>query len=173
MTARALIFAFTLATVASADAMLAGQADTTKNPLAASASAVAAGRASYDRTCLLCHGPAGQGDRGPALNTNRFVHGSEDGDLFQAIRAGIAGTQMPPFARLSDEEIRQLVSYIRSLSALPKGPRPTPAPVSVSVTTKDGRELRGTRANEDTFTLQFVDAAAGGVDVSDGGRLGP
>ncbi len=155
MTGRVLIFAF-----ASAAGVLARQADTTKNPLGNNAAAIAAGRAAYDQTCVSCHGPAGQGDRGPALNTGRFTRGSEDGDLFHSIRAGISGTQMPPFARLSDEQVWQLVSYIRSLNtATTTVPRPTPPPVTVSVTTRDGRELRGTRLNEDTFTLQFVDAA--------------
>src|SRR4051794_27934802 len=82
MIARAPIVALTLATLARAGAALAGQADTTRNPLASNGAAVGAGRASYDRTCVSCHGPAGQGDRGPALNTGRFSHGSEDADLF-------------------------------------------------------------------------------------------
>src|SRR3954471_12494867 len=111
-----LIAVLTLAAAARAAAAPTTQGDTTRNPLAADVAAAQAGRASYDRTCVSCHGPAGQGDRGPALNTGRFTHGSEDGDLFRAIRAGIAGTQMPPFARLSDTEVWQLISYLRSLT---------------------------------------------------------
>jgi alcohol dehydrogenase (cytochrome c) len=153
--ARMQIVVLTLAAVARAGAAPAAQADTTRNPLAADVAAAGAGRASYDRTCLSCHGPAGQGDRGPALNTGRFTHGSEDGDLFHAIRSGITGTQMPAFTRLSDTEVWQLVSYLRSLTV----PASSTAPVAISVTTRDGRELRGTRLNEDTFTVQFADAA--------------
>jgi mono/diheme cytochrome c family protein len=153
--ARMLILVLALAAVVRADAAPARQADTTRNPLAADAAAAAAGGASYERTCLSCHGPAGQGDRGPALNTGRFTHGSEDGDLFHAIRAGITGTQMPAFARLSDTEVWQLVSYLRSLTV----PASSTPPVAIAVTTRDGRELRGTRLSEDTFTIQFADAA--------------
>src|SRR5260370_41335090 len=65
---------------------LAQQSDTARNPLSNNAGAAAAGRTLYDQTCQSCHGPSGQGDRGPALNTNRFAHGSTDGDLFRAIR---------------------------------------------------------------------------------------
>jgi alcohol dehydrogenase (cytochrome c) len=78
---------------------------------------VAAGQTLYDQLCQTCHGPAGQGggDRGPALNAGAFTHGSGDPDLFRAIRSGVRGTQMPPFAGLSETQIWQLVSYLRSL----------------------------------------------------------
>jgi alcohol dehydrogenase (cytochrome c) len=138
---------------------LAQQSDTTRNPFANSAGAAAAGRALYDQTCVSCHGPAGQGDRGPALNSSRFVHGNTDGDLFRAIRAGFAGTQMPPFPKLTDEQTWQLVSYVRSLAATSLARPAGPPQVPVSVRTRDGRDLRGTRLNEDTFNVQFVDAA--------------
>jgi PQQ-dependent dehydrogenase (methanol/ethanol family) len=143
----------------SASMPLAQQADTTTNPLAGRADAAAAGRQVYDRTCQSCHGPAGEGDRGPALNTGRFGRGNQDGDLFHVIRSGVSGTQMPPFASLSDEQTWQLVSYLRSLAAAPASARSSPPPPTVVVTTKDGRELRGVRLNEDTFSLQMADAA--------------
>ena len=143
----------------SASRPLAQQSDTTTNPLAGRADAAAAGRQVYDRTCQSCHGPAGEGDRGPALNTGRFGHGNQDGDLFHVIRAGVTGTQMPPFASLSDEQTWQLVSYLRSLAAAAASARSSPPPPSVVVTTKDGRELRGVRLNEDTFSLQMADAS--------------
>jgi PQQ-dependent dehydrogenase (methanol/ethanol family) len=157
MTARSLMLALTMLAVAAASR--AQQSDTTRNPLTNNATAVAAGRSLFDQTCQACHGPAGIGDRGPALNTNRFARGGADADLFHAIRAGIAGTQMPPFPKLTDEQTWQLVSYLRSLGAAPASGRPPAPPVVVSVTTRDGRELRGTRLNEDTFSMQFVDAS--------------
>jgi alcohol dehydrogenase (cytochrome c) len=113
----------------------------------------------YDQTCQSCHGPAGQGDRGPALNQTNFARGSSDGDLFRAIRAGAPGTQMPAFAQLTDTQTWQLVSYVRSLAAAAPARPAAPPPVTVVVRTKDGRELRGTRLNEDTFSVQFVDAS--------------
>jgi alcohol dehydrogenase (cytochrome c) len=136
---------------------LAQQADTTRNPLAGNTEAVAAGRTLYDQTCQSCHGPAGQGDRGPALNAGRLSRGGQDGDLFHVIRAGVPGTQMPPFARLTDQQTWQLVSYIRSLTA--RAARPAPPPPVVSVRMKDGREVRGVRLNEDTFSIQVADAS--------------
>jgi len=82
------------------------------------------------------------------------VYGGADADLFHTVRAGVPGSQMPPFAGFSDEQVWQLVSYIRSLAPSSTGARPQP----ITVTTRDGVEVRGLRLNEDTFTLQLVDA---------------
>jgi len=158
MTVRSLAGAFAIAGTFGGGVSLAQPADTTRNPLANSPAAVSAGLVLYDQTCQACHGPAGQGDRGPALNTPRFIHGNEDADLFHTIRAGVAGSQMPPFPRLTDEQVWQLVSYIRSLSSAARSAVRAPVKVPVNVTTRDGRELRGTRLSEDTFFLHLVDA---------------
>src|SRR3954463_10262514 len=97
-------------------AVAAQQSDTTRNPLGADATAVAAGQRLYDQGCAGCHAAAGQGsDRAPAL-TGRFAHGSEDGDLFHSIREGVPGTAMTPHRELNDQQTWQLVSYIRSLA---------------------------------------------------------
>jgi putative heme-binding domain-containing protein len=54
------------------------------------------------------------GDRGPALAGNRRYLRSTDEELLEAIRDGIPGTPMPP-AGLSEEVVRKVVTYIRSL----------------------------------------------------------
>src|SRR6478735_3446548 len=97
-------------------AVAAQQSDTTRNPLGTDAAAVAAGQRLYDQGCAGCHAAAGQGsDRAPAL-IGRFAHGSEDGDVFHSIRAGVPGTAMTPHRELDDQQTWQLVSYIRSLT---------------------------------------------------------
>ena len=212
--------------------VIVAQQPPARNPLSGDPSAVAAGQRTYEQTCSTCHGPGGQGDRGPALNTGAFSRGSNDSDLFRTIREGIAGTQMPPFRALADDQVWQLISYVRSLSsssgaavasvpgdrsagealffgksgcagchqvngkggvtgpdlstsgrtpasalrqkildpALPiagagRGAQPAPGrggpgarPQVIVVTTRDGREVRGVRRNEDTFSVQIVDA---------------
>lgn len=91
------------------------------NPFAADSSAAPAGMAIYNATCASCHGPAGIGGSGPALNTQQ-----SDGDaaLFHIIQNGVDGTAMPSFASLSDENIWRLVTYIRSLTVQPAPPAP-------------------------------------------------
>ncbi len=88
-----------------------------ENPLAGRPAAILAGKRLYEQTCQSCHGGEGRGGRGPTLATGVFRHGSEDSQLFRTIRRGLAGTGMPPFSRLSADQVWQLVSYIRSLSA--------------------------------------------------------
>jgi len=146
--------------------LVAQQSDTTRNPLGGNAAAIADGQRLYDRTCQSCHGPAGQGDRGPALHPGALPRAREDGDLFHTIREGVPGSQMPPFRGLTDTQVWQLVSYIRSL-APPIDPataragrgRGALAPQAIVATLRDGREIRGIRRNEDTFSIQMVDAS--------------
>ena len=101
-----------------------------KNPLARKPAAIRAGKRLYEQTCQSCHGGDARGDRAPALSTGTFRRGGKDGEIFQNIRNGIAGTAMPPFSRLTSDQTWQLVSYIRSLSS---GRVPTNERVSGSV----------------------------------------
>src|SRR2546425_4423463 len=98
-------------------ALLLAQRERTpeKNPLAGDPEAIAAGKKLYEEACQICHGGDARGGRGPALAAGDFLHGGEDAQIFQNIREGIAGTQMPAFDMLPNE-IWQLVSYIHSLS---------------------------------------------------------
>ena len=154
-------------------------------------------------------------------------------EIAQTIRAGVPGSQMPPFSGLTTDQVWQLVSYVRSLSGAtstagvgagagpgvravgdpaagealfsgrsgcaachevngrggivgpdlsasgqtstqalrqkildPSNPPPPPGggrggarPLVVVARTKDGREIRGVRRNEDTFSLQMVDGS--------------
>ena len=94
-----------------------------RNPLAGDLAAVAAGKRLYDGACQECHGGGGTGDRAPALAARAFSHGASDGEIFENIRAGIRGTQMPPFSKLTSDEVWQLVSYIGSLNRATAGGR--------------------------------------------------
>jgi alcohol dehydrogenase (cytochrome c) len=89
-----------------------------KNPFAGRRTAIEAGRKIYDGACQGCHGSEGRGsDRAPALSGNSLKHGNADGEIFQNIRAGIRGTAMTAFAQLSADQIWQVVSYLRAISA--------------------------------------------------------
>ncbi|MDX2030664.1 MAG: PQQ-dependent dehydrogenase, methanol/ethanol family [Blastocatellia bacterium] len=204
--------------------------DKEKNPLAGNPAAIAAGARLYEQACQTCHGGDGSGtERGPGLASGTFRHGGADGEIFLNIRNGIASTQMPPFKRLTTEQVWQLVTYIRSLNrpkaaAVASGgaagnllageelffgkaacaschevhargasvgpdlsnagrlsadllrrkildPKTSMNPAGggrrrgggmIVVRTRDGRELRGVRRNEDTYTLILTDV---------GGRL--
>src|SRR5438445_8669144 len=106
----------TVLVLAAAGTALAQPADTPVNPFAHDPAAIAAGQKVFNSTCTACHGEGASGGRGPALNTGRFAHGANDYDLFQTIRSGVPGTQMPSFAALPADDVWRAVTYIKSLS---------------------------------------------------------
>ena len=87
-----------------------------KNPLAGNPDAITSGQKLYLQTCLGCHGADARGsERAPSL-AGTLKRGSSEGEIFQNIRGGIAGSAMPAFSQLSADQGWQLVSYLRSLS---------------------------------------------------------
>jgi PQQ-dependent dehydrogenase (methanol/ethanol family) len=90
--------------------------DVQKNPFAGDQAAIVAGKTLYEQTCQSCHGGEARGDRGPALASGNFRHGSEDSDLFRTIRTGVPGTQMPAFALLPAGNVWRIIAYLRSLN---------------------------------------------------------
>ena len=87
-----------------------------RNPLAGNAAAISAGAERFARSCATCHGVD---DRAPSLATGAFARGGDDDEIARTIRAGVPGTQMPPFPALTTDEVWQLVAYIRTLSGAP------------------------------------------------------
>jgi putative heme-binding domain-containing protein len=76
---------------------------------------VAAGAAIFRSHCAPCHGLNGEGGRGANLAGGVFYHGSTDAALLRNISEGIPGTEMPG-TFFSDNQVGQLVSFVRSLS---------------------------------------------------------
>jgi cytochrome c oxidase cbb3-type subunit 3 len=92
-----------------------------QNPLAGDAKAAKAGEFQFRINCALCHGlGAHGGGRGPDLTRAVKKHTHSDADMFQVISNGIAGTAMPGNGTngqgvgMTDEEIWQIITYIRS-----------------------------------------------------------
>jgi mono/diheme cytochrome c family protein len=103
-----------------------GNADAAKlkNPIASSPDSIAAGKKAYAK-CASCHGVNGQGGPGndlipaaPSLVDEQWDHGSTDGEIFTNIKNGIPPDfNMVGFKdQLSDEDIWNLVNYIRSIA---------------------------------------------------------
>jgi mono/diheme cytochrome c family protein len=83
-----------------------------KNPVEGTAGSIAAGKRSYQRLCGRCHGPAGKGDGTAATGVQPpdLTDAQWDFDGTSADMDGYA-------ARLSDADIWNVVSYLRTLSA--------------------------------------------------------
>ena len=101
----------------------------TTNPLPAAPETIQSGKALFLKTaqplaCAFCHGEKGDGKgmMGAGLippprnfTCGEMMKGIPDGQLYWIIKNGSRGTGMPPFASLSDEQVWQLIRYIRSL----------------------------------------------------------
>jgi len=203
-----------------------------RNPLAGDPKAAKAGEYEFRINCALCHGLGARGGgRGPDLTRAVKKHTHSDAEMFQVISNGIPGTAMPANGTngqgvgMTDEEIWQIIAYIRSqevkapANALGnaargkdlffgdancslchmvegKGGRLGPELTgvggartreaiidsvrnpsrrlawglteatkefpheyeSVTVVTADGKEIRGVTLNEDSFSVQIMDA---------------
>jgi DMSO reductase family type II enzyme heme b subunit len=90
------------------------------------------GKDIYDQWCSSCHGEKGDG-KGPAADfvwpkPRDFTKGTYkfkstgsgepalDSDIMRTIREGNPGTSMPAWKRFSDDEVKSLVAYLKTLS---------------------------------------------------------
>lgn len=93
--------------------------------------AVARGRQVFQTTCASCHGPEGKGD-GPQvkdmkndngtparprnLTLGLYKYGGEPPSLYVRLRLGIPGTPMPASPTLTEEQVSDLIWYVKSLA---------------------------------------------------------
>ena len=104
------------------------EAQKLKNPEPQNAESIEAGKNLYQRHCAACHGPSGKGDGGMALSggepsdltDDAWDHGSTDGEIFVVIRDGVSADMLAYKDKLTEKQIWQVVSYIRSI-----GPKPS------------------------------------------------
>jgi mono/diheme cytochrome c family protein len=70
----------------------------------------------YTSLCAQCHGEAGEGGIGPALQDPAFLTRNTDQQIFNSINLGHEATPMIAWGEiLTSDQIRGLVSHIRSL----------------------------------------------------------
>jgi len=132
-----------------------------KNPYAGDAKIAKLAEYQFRLNCAFCHGLGARGGgRGPDL-TRAKRHGSSDAEIFHNIHDGIAGTAMPAATNggigvgMSDEEIWQVVTYIRSLEVK--------APAQPAGNAAHGKELFNGAAG--CSTCHMIEGK--------GGKLGP
>ena len=99
------------------------EAQKLKNPLPNNAESVEVGKKLYQRHCASCHGPQGKGDGGLALSggtpadltDDEWDYGSTDGEIFIVIRDGVSSDMLAYKEKLNENQIWQVVNFIRSL----------------------------------------------------------
>jgi len=88
----------------------------------------AAGQRAFAAQCTSCH-PGANAGIGPAVYGPQFAERyPDDGPLAAVIRQGKSG--MPAFApdQISDQELSNIVAYLRGLASGAVAPEPTPTP---------------------------------------------
>jgi mono/diheme cytochrome c family protein len=78
------------------------------------------GTTMFGQSCASCHGANATGGSAPTLNSKQFLSATTDAQAALVITGGVPGTSMTAWSLdfggpLTDEQIRQLVTYLRSL----------------------------------------------------------
>jgi putative heme-binding domain-containing protein len=88
-----------------------------KNPHLNNKESIRGGMSLYRRMCGDCHALDATGYRGPDL-TALLAAGTPDERLFQVIRKGVPGSEMPASNR-PDHELLQIIAYLRNIGGAP------------------------------------------------------
>jgi cytochrome c oxidase cbb3-type subunit 3 len=76
---------------------------------------VAAGRATYQTTCAVCHGANLEGGIGPALTDQAWVHGGRPVEVFRVIHDGVLEKGMPAWgAMLGGRKVAEVTAFVMS-----------------------------------------------------------
>ena len=123
------------------------------------------GKASFNSSCLRCHGDKLQGNTAPALSGDRF-YTSWGNEVIASLFAKIRDTMPPNFGTSIDDQVKlDIVTYILQTNGYPAGP---------SELTQNGSDLasaqilkKGEQALVQNFSLvQTVGCLARGPDNS-------
>ncbi len=79
---------------------------------------LAQGERLFAQRCAVCHGPAGEGGKGPSLAQPHLLRAPDREALIGVIRRGIDGTEMPG-SRMADTELQQLATFVLRLGQRP------------------------------------------------------
>ncbi len=112
------------------------------------------GRRLFQGMCVECHGAGGTGGDAPSLSRPRLGHAPDDAALANVIANGIPNTAMPRIRRFTENELKQLVAYVRSLGKL--------TPERVAGDAKHGAAL-----------YKSLNCASCHIVAGEGGNLGP
>ena len=121
-------------------------------------------RSLYQAHCAGCHGPAGEGSRGPALRVATLQRANDLESLVVLLRRGVPGTEMPATApqTIADEPLRTLAAYVLSMRTNTGGAASTPIGRGVELFRGKGKCLDCHRVNGE--------GSSAGPDLSEIGR---
>ena len=112
------------------------------------------GKQLFQGMCVQCHGAGGAGGEAPSLNRPRLSRAPDDAALAKVISNGIPNTAMPRIRRFTENELQQLVAYVRSVGKV--------AQVSVPGDAKKGATI-----------YKNLACSSCHIVAGEGGNLGP
>lgn len=96
--------------------------------LTTDAAVLSSGQEIFKSRCIACHGDHGQGNVGPNLTDDYWLHGNKINEIFKTIKYGVASKGMPTWeTQLSPKQISDVANYVKSIHgsnpANPKEPQ--------------------------------------------------
>ena len=84
------------------------------------------GKAIFTSICVTCHGKNAEGNAGPNLTDDYWIHGGSINDIFKTVKYGYPEKSMPTWKeQLTPIQIAQVASYVKSLRGTnPPGAQP-------------------------------------------------
>lgn len=90
--------------------------DETIELLARDPAVVDRGRAAYEANCVVCHGASGEGNIGPNLTDDRWIHGGDASSIYRTVREGVGARGMPSWGPvLGERQVQALAAYVTTL----------------------------------------------------------
>lgn len=94
---------------------------------------IRSGQDLFHKHCAVCHGSEGAGGVGIPLNMDDFLSTSSDSYLHKTIRLGRPGRIMPAFNTFSEQQVDDIIHYIRSWKPNIKAPIYSTEPIDGDV----------------------------------------
>ena len=86
-----------------------------QNPYTGNEKAAAAGRKLFEKHCAECHGRDARGLGNAANLRSPVIQNAPSGSLFWVLRNGRIRKGMPSWSQLPDQQLWQIVTYIKTL----------------------------------------------------------
>jgi glucose/arabinose dehydrogenase len=104
------------------------------NPYAGQAEAAQTGSALYAQHCASCHGQNAEGSGNIPALAHSAVQSAPEGEVFWFVTTGSVNNGMPSWSSLPEQQRWQIVTYLRTLQAVPAAsvPAASVAPLSGS-----------------------------------------
>jgi putative heme-binding domain-containing protein len=124
---------------------------------------LARGQQIFEAQCARCHGIGGTGGLGADLRRPKLRRAPDDTALFDLIKGGILDRGMPDAWQLSDNEVRLVAAYVRTLGKVAETPVPGDP--------QKGRELFRTKGGCPVCHMVSGQGGSFGPDLTEVGAL--